>query len=165
MSKKVIIIGAGNGYEMIRDYENNKDYEIWCVPTIYPILSSYRVNKVFEVHPVSKWKSGIDYMGLGTKLMITRPETSAPGATIFPIESLQTKYGMVFSSSIAWMVGYALATGVKELVFLGVDMENGYSGQRDGLFFLLGFAKAADVKVVIPETSKLNIFGKSYGWV
>jgi len=63
------------------------------------------------------------------------------------------------------MLGYALAIGMKEIVFLGVDMENGYSGQRDGLFFLLGFAQAAKVKIVIPQSSKLNIFGKSYGWI
>lgn len=165
MAKKIVIIGAGNGYEMIRNYESNNDYEIWCVPTIYPVLASRRVDKVFEVHPVEKWKAGVGYVELGSKLMLTRPETSAaPKASIFPIDTLQAKYGMVFSSSVAWMVGYALAQGVKEIVLLGVDMEGGYSGQRDGLFFLLGFAKAAKVDIVIPENSKLNIFGKSYGW-
>jgi len=165
-AKKVVIVGAGNGYEMVRNYEDNKDYEIWCVPTIYPVLASHRIDKVFEVHSVDKWKAGVGYVELGPKLMLARTESSvAPKASVFPIESLQAKYGMVFSSSVAWMVGYALATEKKEIVLLGVDMENGYSGQRDGLFFLLGFAKAAKVDIVIPENSKLNIFGKSYGWV
>ena len=165
MAKNVVIIGAGNGYEMIRDYNDKKEYEIWCVPTIYPVLASYRVDKIFELHGTEKWKPGIDYAELENKLIIPRALTEVPKATIFGPEALQAKYGMVFSSSIAWMVGYALANDVNEIVFLGVDMENGYSGQRDGLFFLLGFAKAAKVNIVIPETSKLNIFGKSYGWV
>jgi hypothetical protein len=165
-TKKVVIIGAGAGYEMIRDYEKNPEYEIWCVPTIYPVLVSHRIDRVFEVHPVEKWKAGVGYVDLGPKLMLSKPEPqAAPNATTFPVEALQTKYGVVFSSSIAWMVGYALAAGVKEIVFLGVDMADGYSGQRDGLFFLLGFAKASKINIVIPETSKLNIFGKSYGWV
>ena len=162
---KVVIIGAGNGYEMIREYENNKEYEIWCVPTIYPILASHRITKVFEVHPVEKWKAGVNYTALGEKLMLAVAQPEAPRAKVFSVSSLQTKYGMVFSSSVAWMLGYALAIGMKEIVFLGVDMENGYSGQRDGLFFLLGFAQAAKVKIVIPQSSKLNIFGKSYGWI
>lgn len=165
MAKKVVIIGAGNGYEMIRDYEEKKEYEIWCVPTIYPVLVSRRIDKVFEVHPVDKWKAGVDYKELGPKLMLSQPYPEAPDAAIFPVSALQAKYGVVFSSSIAWMVGYALAIGMQEIVFLGVDMEGGYSGQRDGLFFLLGYAKALQVNVVIPESSKLNIFGKSYGWV
>jgi hypothetical protein len=165
MSKRVVIIGAGSGYDMIRDYEKNKDYEIWCVPTIYPVLASHRVDKVFEIHPVEKWKAGVDYAGLGPKLMLPRPLGAAPDAEIFSIDALQSKYGMVFSSSIAWMTGIALAKDVKEIVFLGVDMEDSYAGQRDGFFFLLGFAKAAKVTITIPKTSKINIFGKSYGWI
>lgn len=163
--KKVVIIGAGPGYEMIRNYEDNKDYDIWCVPTIYPVLESHRVSKVFEVHPSLKWKPGIDYAALGSKLMLAEPSPNTPDATIISLQSLQAKYGMVFSSSIAWMTGYALMINASEIVFLGVDMDNTYSGQRDGLFFLLGFAKAARINVVIPESSKLNIFGKSYGWI
>lgn len=163
--KKVVIIGAGAGFELIRNYEDNREYEIWCVPTIYPVLQSHRIDKVFEVHPQIKWKPGIDYAGLGAKLMLASPSPAAPQATPFAIGSLQAKYGLVFSSSIAWMVGYALASKASEIVFLGVDMDNSYSGQRDGLFFLLGFAKAAKVDIIIPDSSKLNIFGKSYGWV
>lgn len=165
MAKKVVIVGAGSGYDMIRDYEKDKSYEIWCVPTIYPVLESHRVDKVFEVHPQQKWKAGIDYAAIGNKLVLTTSNPATPKATILSIDSLQRKYGTVFSSSIAWMLGYALSEGAKEIVFLGVDMDGGYSNQRDGLFFLLGFAKAAKVNIVIPKTSKINIFGRSYGWV
>jgi len=165
MAKKVVIIGAGNGYEMVRDYEKNKDYEIWCVPSIYPVLASKRVDKVFEVHPAQKWSSGVDYQSLKKKLVIPHTNPEVPHATIMSLNALQNKYGLVFSSSVAWMTGYALSEGMKEIVFLGVDMENGYSGQRDGLFFLLGFAKAQGTTITIPSASKINIFGKSYGWI
>jgi len=167
MAKKVVIVGAGSGYDMVRDYEENKDYEIWVTPSIYPVLASHRIDKIFEIHPLDKWKAGIDYHKLGSKLMLAKPEPSqdVKKATILPLDSLQAKYGMVFSSSVAWMVGYALATEKKEIVLLGVDMDKGYHGQRDGLFFLLGFAKAAKATVVIPKSSKLNVFGKSYGWI
>ena len=165
MPKKIVIIGAGSGYEMIRDYEDNREYEIWCVPTIYPVLASHRVDKVFEIHPSQKWKAGIDYPGLRERLLVPQATKEAPGATVFAVEPLQATYGMIFSSSIAWMTGLALYGGASEIIFLGVDMENGYGNQRDGLFFLLGFAKAAKVTITIPQSSKINIFGKSYGWI
>lgn len=164
MAEHIIIIGAGNGYDGIRDYENNKKYEIWCVPSIYPILAGKRVDKVFEVHPSVKWNPGVRYSELKNKLIIPRALPEVPNATIMPIEELQGQYGLVFSSSIAWMTGYALSLKVKEIVYLGVDMQNGYNGQRDGLFYLLGFAKAMGITVTIPTTSKINIFGKTYGW-
>lgn len=165
MVSKVVIIGAGAGFEYIRDYEKNKDYEIWCVPTIFPILMSHRVDKVFEFHSPENWNAGIDYESLESRLVLSKPVNSTPKALVLSIDSLQQKYGLVFSSSVAWMVGHALQTGVKEIVLIGVDMDNEYTGQRDGLFFLLGFAKATNVKITIPTSSKINIFGRQYGWV
>ena len=164
MAKRIVLIGAGDGYEMIREYENNKDYEIWCVPSIYPVLASHRVDKVFQMHAAVKWAAGVDYAALKSKLVIPRATAETPDATVMPVDSLQSTYGLVFSSSVAWMVGYALSLKAKEIVFLGIDMQNGYEGQRDGLFFLLGFAKALDTKITIPDSSKINIFGKTYGW-
>ncbi len=163
-AKKIVIVGAGNGYEAIRDYEENPEYEIWCVPSIYPVLASKKVDKVFEVHPVAKWSAGINYKKLREKLIVPRALSEVPEATLLPVESLQSNYGMVFSSSIAWMTGYALSLHVEEIIFLGIDMQDGYASQRDGLFYLLGFAKAMGTTVTIPNNSKINIFGRSYGW-
>lgn len=161
---RVVIIGAGNGYEMIRHFAD-KQTKMWAVSSIYPILRSYDVEKVFEIHKPEKWKA-FDYQKLGSKLVLPYRLEIVSDAEYRPLTNLEPKYGVLFSSTISWMVAEAIETPeVTEIVILGVDMEwkSEYEKQRDGLFFLLGFARALGKKVTIPESSEINIFGKRYG--
>lgn len=162
---RIVIVGAGDGFDLIRDYENEADLEIWAVASIYPVLQSYNIARVFEMHKPEKWQP-INYTELGAKLTLPYQIEGCPNASFFPISALEPKYGVMFSSSISWMVAEALEQpGVTEIILLGVDMEghSEYSKQRDGLFFILGFARAYGITITIPETSKINIFGQQYG--
>ena len=161
---RIVLVGAGNGYEMIRHFADKRS-KIWAVSSIYPILRSYEVERVFEIHKPEKWKA-FDYKLLGDKLVLPYRTEAAPDAALCPITSLEPKYGVLFSSTISWMVAEALEMAeVTEIVILGVDMEwrSEYERQRDGLFFLLGFARASGKIITIPESSEINIFGKRYG--
>lgn len=162
---RIIIVGAGDGFNYI-DHFITPDTKVWAVSTIFPVLLGKTIDKVFDIHRSEKWKS-FNYRSLGTKLVLPKFNPAAPKASIMPISNLEARYGVMFSSSVAWMVANALETPqVSEIVILGVDMEwrSEYEKQRDGLFFLLGFAKALGKEIIIPETSEINIFGKRYGY-
>lgn len=155
---RVIIVGAGPGHSDLSSYLD-ENCSVWCVPRIYSSLTS-TVDKVFEFHSPEKWAQDVDYPSLKERLIIPSPIQKVPLATIFPLEALVSKYGAVFSSSVSWMVGYAIAPDTKEIILLGVDMGGSYTPQRDSLFYLLGFAKAQEIKLTIPDS--LNFFEKKY---
>ena len=163
---RIVIVGAGEGFDIVRDYQSDSDTEIWVVSSIYPVLQGYRVNKVFEIHKEQKWQH-IDYHELGNRLVLPYTLLEYDEAQYSSLSVLEKTYGPIFSSTVSWMVAEALQVkNLTELVLLGIDMdfESEYSKQRDGLFFLLGFAKARNVTITIPETSKINIFGEQYGF-
>lgn len=76
---------------------------------------------------------------------------------IFPKEDIKAKFGEYFTSSIAWMFGYALTEGATEIGIWGVDMrgENEYAHQRPCLERWIGRAEERGIKVLIHHTSAL----------
>jgi len=160
----VAIIGGGHGYRTVIDYADDEDVALWAVSSIYPALQSYPIDRVYEIHKEEKWKT-FNYTALGDKLVLPYSSATCPYARVSPVTDLGKRYGILFSSTVSWMVASALDEKVEELIFLGVDMEaySEYGQQRDGLFFLLGQARAMGVEITIPEDSQINIFGQQYG--
>lgn len=160
----VAIVGAGPGFDLVRPYLEDSDTEVWATASIYPVLEAHPIDRVFEIHREEKWRA-FDYSALGDKLVLPYYTERCPGAECWSTQALVDKYGVMFQSTIAWMIAYAIERGAKRITLLGVDMgyQSEYGKQRDGLFFLLGQARAYGVEIEIPETSKLNIFGQQYG--
>lgn len=160
----IVLVGGGNGYQKVLDYLNNEDTQIWVTASIFPALQSYAISKVFEIHKEEKW-GPLRYESLQERLVLPYKSARCPSATILPANALGERYGVLFSSTIAWMIAAALDAQATEIVLLGVDMglTTEYAHQRDGLFFLLGQAKASNIQVTIPEDSQINIFGQQYG--
>jgi len=159
----VVIVGGSSGYQMILDYVDT-DANIWAIASIYPALQSYPIDRVYEIHKEEKWKA-FNYASLGDKLVLPYTTAKCPAAQLSPTESLSATYGILFSSTASWMVAAALQEGADEIILLGIDMglNTEYGKQRDGLFFLLGQARAMGVKITIPLDSQINIFGQQYG--
>ena len=163
----VVIVGGGSGYQKVVEYLEEEmwpEVTIWAVASIYPALQSYPIDRVFEIHKQEKW-AAFDYPRLGNRLVLPYHSPICSEAHVLPLDGLSKMYGVLFSSTIAWMVAAALSAQAKEITLLGVDMSTSseYGKQRDGLFFLLGQAKALGVDIHIPTDSQINIFGQQYG--
>lgn len=161
----IVLVGGGPGYQNVLNYFDT-DAKIWVAPSAYPVLQSYidRIDAVYEIHKEEKWKS-FNYVQLGSKLVLPYKTARCPLAQQQSTSALGDTYGILFSSTISWMVAAALQAQATEIVLLGVDMgvRSEYGKQRDGLFFLLGQAKALGTTITIPEDSQINIFGQQYG--
>jgi len=83
----------------------------------------------------------------------------------YPIDAISEKYETnYFTSSIAYMIAYALYTGAKEINIYGVDMEQDteYRYQRPCVAYWVGYAKALGVQVVL--STVLDSVPYKYGY-
>lgn len=71
-----------------------------------------------------------------------------------------------FTSSIAWMIGLAIAEGFEEIHVYGVDMANDteWAGERPCCEYMLGLAQGRGAHTYVPRTSDLLKSVGQYGW-
>lgn len=162
----VVIVGRGTGYQKVLDYMESEDTQVWAVASVYPALQSYakNIDRVFDIHKEEKW-SPFSYPDLGAKLTLPYRNPLCPNASLSPTVSLAETYGVLFSSTVSWMIATALYEKASSITLLGIDMSatSEYGKQRDGLFFILGQARALGINIHISEDSEINIFGQQYG--
>lgn len=91
-----------------------------------------------------------------------------PNAEVFPMPTLVSKFGKNwFTSTVAWMMAYAVLCKVDEIGIFGVDMAMDlelYSGQRDALARWVEIAREQGIKVSIPWESCLGQHRPLYGY-
>jgi len=150
------------------------EWQLWGVPGCYP----ERMDRVYEIHAAdvlaadAEQRPGfIEYArALGPGFVIREPNPKYPAATIYDFQKYIRKHGPYFSSSISWMIAEAIevlasANGVKALGLWGVNMasDSEYGHQKPSATYLLGWARALGIEVVIPETSELLWTPWQYG--
>ena len=117
-----------------------KSYD-WERPTYKWSVSSYEAVYKDDVHLYFSMHEGQD-LGLSNEITLQT----------YPLQAITEKYDTsYFTSSIAYMVAYALYTGAEAINIYGVDMEHDteYKHQRPCLAYWVGYAKALGVKVNI----------------
>jgi hypothetical protein len=90
-------------------------------------------------------------------------KTLIPNGKIFDTDTLFKKHGKYFTSSIAYMIAYAMELGYKRIGLYGIDMamDSEYQYQRPCVEYYVGLARGAGIVVDIPEQSHIM----SYPWV
>ena len=118
------------------------DWLIWTPAIIYPVIP--RATLVFEVHnDPAQWSLGTHSAYRDTKLILLTPNEQFPRACILPADELMGQFGSIFSSSIAWMVAYAITRKPSLIKLAGISLSHpAETGQRDAIWFLLGMAKS-----------------------
>ena len=144
------IIGTGL---TASSYDWGRDSYKWSVSSFHEIYAD-NVDLYFSMHEGQ-------VLGLNNEITLAS----------YPLQDIQKEYDTnYFSSSIAYMIAYALYTGAKTINVYGVDMEHDteYRYQRPCLAYWIGFAKAKGVSVTLStvldkvpykygyDTSKMN---------
>jgi len=125
------IIGTGLTAEC---YDWQRDSYKWSVSSFYEVYTD-KVDLYFSLHVGQ-------VLGLDNEITLSA----------FPIDDIKKTFDSdYFTSSIAYMIAYAIYTGAKEINIYGVDMEQDseYRYQRPCLAYWLGFAKAKGIKTTV----------------
>lgn len=180
--RKVALIGTAVSSRKMAPYDD-PEWEIWGCSMgnaghISPEHMLRRVTIWFELHSIADM-TGLEnrewtfpyYNWLRTqqcKVFMQERNPYVPNAVPFPMPTLVEQFGKNwFTSSIAWMMAYAIHSKVDEIGIFGVDMAIDlelYSGQRDALTRWVEIAKERGIKISIPWESCLGMHRPLYGY-
>src|SRR5258708_6099966 len=156
---------------MLAPFED-KEWEIWVCSPGNRGGSIPRVTKWFELHGIvdlkgtenAAWNN--DYFtwlkSQTFPVYMQEPNDLVPQATVFPHRALLAEFGkkgrLAFTSSIAWMIAYAIYVGATDIHVFGVDMaatEEAYSLQKAGCALMMVLAEERGINVAVPLESCL----------
>ena len=174
---RVAILGTAPSSRALAPFDN-PDWEIWaCSPSNSTDGTLPRVTRWFELHALSdlrqeRWKSWVKpYVdALNAKscsVYMQEKNELVPKAEVFPVDVLTKTYGRrFFTSSIAWMIAFALHEGATEIGIYGVDMcaASEYEFERPGCQYFIDLARTLGVTVTIPPQSDLGGPTPLYGF-
>lgn len=163
--KKVAIVGFAESSRAFAPFDE-ESVEIWGMNALYRPGFLRRATRWFEIHNralietelMSRRPSGyLDWLGAfpgPVYMQQAWPDLSS--SVRYPLEEVIRLVGPYLTSTVSMMVGLAILEGFGEIQLFGVDMAvEDYANQRAGCEYLLGFARARGVTVMIPEQSPL----------
>jgi len=175
---KVALIGTAPSSRGLAPYQDSS-WKIWaCSQGNQGQLP--RVDAWFELHAIGDmtgeerraWSLPF-YAWLRTQqfpIYMIEKNDLVPQAIVFPRDLMLEKFGRNwFSSSIAWMMAYAIhqMRAGDEIGLFGIDMgsmEEVYTHQRAGLHRFIEIAKEKGIIVHIPDESDLGQQPPLYGY-
>ena len=183
--KKIAIIGTVPVSKHVGPY-GDKSWEIWvCSPGNSQGGAPPRIDKWFELHAIvdmigpenTAWcKAYFEWLRAQSfPIYMQERNEHVPQAIPFPRDVLIEKFGPNekkgmtnwFTSSIAWMMAYAIHLGADEIGIFGVDMaatEEHYSWQKAGCLRFVEIAREHGITVTIPLESTLACGAPMYGY-
>lgn len=181
MRKKVSIVGSAPSKANAPYADMN--YDIWCISGAvysqslgkvkYPDTeengwnSVYRIDLLFEMHKPSIFADKIELLNmLGIPVMMQRKWLSIKSSIPYPADEVAEKIGDEFTSSIAYMMAYAIYKGYQEIRLDGVLMrhDSEYAYQRPGIKYYMGVARGLGIKVIVEPLSLLDGSQWRYGY-
>lgn len=174
--KKIAILGTTPTWQMAPF--DDPTWDIWGIFGV--ALCSKRLDRLYELHrkeiiePMVKsaspdgryWERCRE---LGKNFITRDPYDQAPEATRFDFDAKLKKYGEYFASSASWIVADAideiLKAGGGEIAIYGINMaaHEEYGHQKPSMTYLLGWAKCAGIKIILPRSSELLSITHQYG--
>lgn len=153
---KVILLGKGDGWkEAPTDLE---DTEIWGVNN--SILAG-EVDLVFQIHDLvtpdpmylKKRHEAVEKANENkVRIVLSAEIEGIDNYEILPLEEMIEEYGSdYFSSSVSYMISYALYKGVTQLDLYGVNMvmNSEYVMEKGSVEYWIGYARGKGMKITV----------------
>lgn len=141
-----------------------EEHELWCLANIGERMLQqwYKPAKIFQLHDEKLVEPYLTRYA--DRAVLIRPSTKLPDAQLLPAKELVEKFGRRMSSSMAWMMAWAIMMKPDCIGVYGVDMRDSfeYGKQRDMMFYMIGRAEAEGIKVIIPNTSGIHYPDATY---
>ena len=153
-----------------------------------------RADRWFELHPLDKFvyrkrdqkiifsnqippghyvrpDGHIDWLKSQSKTIPVYLQNEPPAdwpanARRFPLEAIETEFGVYWASGPSYMVALAIVEGYSEIHVYGIHLatEEEYVHQRPNFEFWLGIARGRGIKVVMADESPVLKHGWKYGY-
>ncbi len=169
---KIALIGSAPSSVNLGPYRD-PSWAIWCCsPGVYGMAP--RKDVFFELHRWEPQEPGFptdphakpwfspEYVRFLEEfpgpVFMSHAVPTVKNCVLFPYQRMLDRYGPYhFTSSLAWMLAYAIEQRPKAIGIWGVDMAAGeeYAYQRPGCQHFLGLAKSLGIEIVVPIESDL----------
>lgn len=165
-SNRLAIVGWASSTRDLAPFDD-PSFDIWGCNEIAQFVGQ-RATLNFQLHNAAeiKRKASVGYdkrmemvVNAPYPTMVQPSMAHMPNTVEFPFDDIRAKYGDFFTSSIAWMLVYALDLGYDEIHIYGVDMaaEDEYSHQRPCLAYWIGVGRGMGVDIILPEHNSLLV--------
>ena len=168
--RKVAILGA-SGPSNLWANDLDETWELWGMNLCHRFLTRKpdrwfqmhdRMHNADNGHPPGHFGRPLDHekwlIDCGVAVFMQDIDKDIPLSTRYPIESVTRLVGSYLTSTAAYMVALAIQESVDEIQLLGIYMQTGieYREQRPGIEYLLGFARAKGISVLLPADCLLT---------
>lgn len=171
-NRKIALIGSAPSSVALAPWDD-ESWEIWgCSPGAYP--HAKRADCWFEIH---EWKTDgrprftqeyIDFMNKKPKhVFMQRPAANIANSRTFPVWEVIAEFGpWYWSSTISYMMAYAILQEPAEIGMWGIDMaaQEEWQDQRHHLQTLIDKARERGIRVSAAPESDILRPGKLYGY-
>ena len=168
---KVALIGTCPSSRMLAPY-GDPEWQCWvCSPDNIQLP---HIDVWFDIHGdllypgYPKWEERyVDWLRKQTFQIFMQRTDLVPNAKEFPAKELVAQFGAFwFTSSLAWMMAFAITQGATEIGIYGADMStrDEYLNQRPGMHYWMEVAAGRGIKVFIPPESDLLQPPPLYGY-
>jgi hypothetical protein len=157
--KKIAIVGTAPSSCADAPYDDDS-WEIWTLGA--NVENGKRITRLFELHTQHVLEEAGSWAGLfpylekhGENVILGHENSQLPNATPFPKDEIIARFGSYFTSSIAWMIGYAILQKPDCIGLWGIDMmgDEEYGQQRPCCEYLLGIARGMGIVLTMADES------------
>lgn len=166
---KLAIVGYATSSRDLAPFDD-PEYDIAGLNQLYRFIP--RANIWFDIH--INWEEenveGTDHRGYletcGMPVMMSHPDPNIPTAVKFPLEACIALGGDYFTSTVSYMLAWALHQGYKEVALFGIDLIVGteYEVQKACAEFWLGVCHGRGMTVRLPPQCALLKHSHRYGY-
>jgi hypothetical protein len=168
---KVAILGTAPSTRLLAPFQDGS-WQIWaCSPGNKDLPD---IHLFFQLHALEliladqRGRDHLAWMANGKFAVFMQAENPhVPQAKAFPKDELVAEFGPYwFTSSIAWMMAYAITQGAEEIALYGVDMAHSseYALQKPGCIWFIEEARSRGIKISVPPGSDLLAPPPLYGY-
>ncbi len=170
--RKIAIVGTAPQWQLAPF--DDPEWEIWGILGV--VGCGKRLTRIYELHDkeiivpmADKHHSGKYWEivnSIGENYITKDHYEQAPNAQRFDFKSKLDKYGPYFASSASWLLADAIDCEPEAIAMYGINMasESEYAHQKPSCTYLLGYAKAKGIKIIIPSSSELLMVSHQYGY-
>jgi hypothetical protein len=166
---KIAVCGSAPSSRLLVPF-GDPSWEIWaCSPQNYDYP---RVDAWFELHSLDRKFVAANEpyakkLKVHPRVYISEPDRRLPNGIVLDKQPLVNRFGPYFwSSSLAWMLAFAIEQKPELIGIWGVDMSasDEYAYQRPGCHYFMQKAQEAGIPIVLPPQCDLAEAHPQYGF-
>jgi len=125
----------------------------------------HRIDCLFEMHKEYQDRAGIIFASQLPVVML-KADPLIPLSEAYPVDEIAKNVGDEFTSSVAYMMAYAIHLGYKEINLYGINMahQSEYAHQRGGVKYYAAVARERSIVFKAPPESQLSECRQRYGY-